>query len=255
MAKLRPKKHLGQHFLHDPNTARRIVASLHAQPPQPVVEIGPGEGVLTQLLLERYPSLTVVEVDPDAVAHLSQRFQASDLHIIHEDVLRWRPDQTLAEPAAIIGNLPYNISSPIFFLLLSHRDWMTEGVFMIQKEVAERMAAKPGNKIYGVLSVLLQAYFHISYEFSVPPTVFRPPPKVMSGVIRMVPLATEHPIKYASLQKVVKAAFGQRRKTLRNALKPLSFQPFPEQTDWWSKRAEQLSVEEFIYLTQQLSQE
>lgn len=249
MAKLRPKKHLGQHFLHDPNTARRIVSSLRATPDQAVVEIGPGEGVLTALLLDRFPTLTVVEVDPDAVAFLQQRFPADQLHIIHEDVLKWNPTDSLPEPAALIGNLPYNISSPIFFLLLAHRKMLREGVFMIQKEVAERMASAPGSKTYGVLSVLMQAYFQVDYAFSVPPTVFRPPPKVMSGVIRMVPLEVEPAVPFEAIRKVVKTAFGQRRKTLRNALKSLSFEEFPEKPEWWSKRAEQLSVAEFIHLT------
>ncbi|MCI4670953.1 MAG: 16S rRNA (adenine(1518)-N(6)/adenine(1519)-N(6))-dimethyltransferase RsmA [Bacteroidia bacterium] len=253
MDKLKPKKFWGQHFLKDLNVARRIAEALEAEPPQPVVEIGPGEGVMTQFLLEKHPKISVVEVDPEAVAFLTRRFGLDKLSIHHLDVLKWKPSGD--QPLSIIGNLPYNISSPIFFLLLEHRTLVKEGVFMIQKEVAERMSAKEGNKIYGVLSVLLQAYFDISYEFTVPPTVFRPPPKVNSGVIRMVPKAEEPSVSFQNLRKVVKQAFGQRRKTLRNALKGIEFEEFPEWEDWKSLRAERLSVKDFIYLTSMLKQE
>lgn len=250
MDKLKPKKYWGQHFLKDLNVARRISETLEAVPPQPVVEIGPGEGVMTQFLLEKHPKISVVEVDPEAVDFLTDRFGLDKLTIHHLDVLKWKPSGD--EPLAIIGNLPYNISSPIFFLLLEYRYLVREGVFMIQKEVAQRISAKEGSKTYGVLSVLLQAYFDIKYHFTVPPTVFRPPPKVDSGVIRMQPLGEEPPVSFDALRRVVKQAFGQRRKTLRNALKGLEFEEFPEWEGWKGLRAEALSVKDFIHLTTKL---
>jgi len=250
--KLKPKKYWGQHFLKDLEVARRIAETLQAQPPTPVVEIGPGEGVMTQFLLEKHPHLAVVEVDPQAVDLLTNKFGLEKLTIHHLDVLKWKPSGE--EKQAIIGNLPYNISSPIFFLLLEHREKIKEGVFMLQKEVAERVAAAPGSKTFGVLSVLLQAYFKVDYEFTVPPTVFRPPPKVDSGVIRMLPLEEEPPVSFKQLRRVVKQAFGQRRKTLRNALKGLDFEEFPEWEEWKGLRAERLAVKDFIYLTGKLKE-
>lgn len=250
--RLKPKKHLGQHFLYDPLLAHRIVATLQAPAPTPVVEIGPGEGVLTHHLVARYPDLTLIEVDPDAVAHLQRHLPSPAPRLLQTDVLRWDPPSTLTAPAAFIGNLPYNISSPIFFLLLAHREWVREGVFMIQKEVAERICAPPGSKTYGILSVLLQAYFEVEYAFSVPPEAFRPPPKVMSGVIRLLPRPDPPAVSFAALRQVVKAAFQQRRKTLRNALKGVPLRDFPAWAEWGGRRAEQLSVAEFVVLAQQL---
>ncbi|MEO0895143.1 MAG: 16S rRNA (adenine(1518)-N(6)/adenine(1519)-N(6))-dimethyltransferase RsmA [Bacteroidota bacterium] len=250
MHNLKPKKFWGQHFLTDLNIAKKIADCVQVEPPHKVVEIGPGEGVMTQFLLEKHPHISVVEVDPAAVDLLTERFGLDKLTIHHVDVLKWKPSGE--EPLSIVGNLPYNISSPIFFLLLEHRHIITEGVFMIQKEVAERIAAPSGNKTYGVLSVLLQAFFKVEYEFSVPPTVFRPPPKVMSGVIRMTPLEEEPDVTFKDLRRVVKQAFGQRRKTLRNALKGLEFEEFEEWEDWKTLRAEALTVKQFIYLTSKL---
>lgn len=250
MDKLKPKKHLGQHFLHDEQAAQRIVDSLAALPEERVVEIGPGEGVLTRMLSPRYPQFMAVEVDAEAVGYLTQHLDPAP-RIVHRDVLKWTPSDSLDGPAHFIGNLPYNISSPFFFLLLEQLDWVKTGVFMIQKEVAQRICAGPGSKTYGVLSVLLGAYFEREYLFSVAPGSFRPPPKVMSGVIRLQKRAELPDVSFAALRQVVKAAFGQRRKTLRNALKSLSFSPAPPEA-WLSLRAEQLDTEAFISLANSL---
>jgi 16S rRNA (adenine1518-N6/adenine1519-N6)-dimethyltransferase len=252
MHKLKPKKHLGQHFLHDQEVAGRIVAALQANPDEMVVEIGPGEGVLTQRLVPRFPQLLAVEVDAEAVGYLQQHLDPKP-RILHRDVLQFRPAEELDRPAHFIGNLPYNISSPFFFLLLDHVPWVETGVFMIQKEVAERICAGPGSKTYGVLSVLLGVYFEREYLFSVSPGAFRPPPKVMSGVIRLRRKPTPPEVSFSALKQVVKAAFGQRRKTLRNAIKSLSFsEPVPEA--WLGQRAEQLDLSAFVYMAQQLNQ-
>ncbi len=214
-----------------------------------MVEIGPGQGVLTDLLWPRYPNLQLVEVDPEAVAWLSQHYGEKGPKIVHQDILKWDPTAHLEPNAAFIGNLPYNISSPIFFALLDHLEYIEEGVFMIQKEVAQRICANEGSKTYGILSVLLGAYFERSYEFTVPPHVFRPPPKVQSGVIRLVRKSTLPEVPFPKLKRLVKAAFNQRRKTLRNALKGVEMQAFPEQETILKLRAEQLPIEKFIELT------
>lgn len=250
MHKLKPKKHLGQHFLHDQGAAERIVSALPAEATEPVVEIGPGEGVLTQQLVQAYSNFLAVEVDAEAVAYL-QRELAPAPRVIHRDVLRWNPGEELDRPTHFIGNLPYNISSPFFFLLLEHAALVETGVFMIQKEVAERICAGPGSKTYGVLSVLLGVYFEREYLFSVPPGAFRPPPKVMSGVIRLRRKPAPPEVDLAALKRVVKAAFGQRRKTLRNALKGLTFRPAPPD-GWLSQRAEQLPLSAFVQLATDL---
>ncbi|MEO1450034.1 MAG: 16S rRNA (adenine(1518)-N(6)/adenine(1519)-N(6))-dimethyltransferase RsmA [Bacteroidota bacterium] len=247
MAKLRPKKHLGQHFLRDQRAAARIVEALSVPPETPVAEIGPGEGVLTHRLRERYPALQVVEIDPDAVTALKRDF-ADRLTIVHQDVLTWDMSQGLRQNGALIGNLPYNISSPFFFHMLAHHLAVREGVFMIQKEVAKRICADPGSKIYGLLSVLIGAYYERQYLFDVPPGAFRPPPKVMSGVIRLERKAVLPKIDFDVLRKLTKAAFGQRRKTLRNALKAIPLDDHPDWTDIAPQRAEQLPVETFLDL-------
>ncbi|MEL6672954.1 MAG: 16S rRNA (adenine(1518)-N(6)/adenine(1519)-N(6))-dimethyltransferase RsmA [Bacteroidota bacterium] len=252
MDKLKPKKYWGQHFLRDGRTAEKIVQSLTAPAGAQVVEIGPGQGVLTELLLPAYPDLMVVEVDPEAVAYLKANLSAEKLQIVHQDVLQWKPAQHLKAPAYFIGNLPYNISSPFFFLLLENLEWVKEGVFMIQKEVAKRICADPHSKVYGILSVLIGAYFERQYAFTVPPGVFRPPPKVDSGVIRLVPKTSLPDLPFDTLKRVVKTAFGQRRKTLRNALKSLEFEDFPEKEAWFQKRAENLEIQEFIHLASHL---
>lgn len=248
MDNLKPKKHLGQHFLRDPFIAERIANSLRASPEQQVVEIGPGQGVLTDLLWPKYPQLQLVEVDPDAVAWLNQHYGENGPKIVHQDILKWEPKAHLEPNAAFIGNLPYNISSPLFFSLLENLEYIQEGVFMIQKEVAQRICANEGSKTYGILSVLLGAYFERNFEFSVPPHVFRPPPKVQSGVIRLVRKTDLPTVPFVKLKRLVKTAFNQRRKTLRNALKSVEMMPFPDQEVILKLRAEQLPVEKFVEL-------
>lgn len=247
-----PKKHLGQHFLTDRNIAQKIVGLLTATPEQTVVEIGPGRGILTQYLLPRYPNLRIVEIDDEAVAFIRTEFEAHTPNIIHVDFLKWNIADSVPLNSCFIGNLPYNISSPIFFSFLENREYVQEVSCMIQKEVAERIAAPPGSKTYGILSVLLGYYFDIKYEFSVAPTVFTPPPKVMSAVITLrrkdVPAGE---VRYERLKHVVKMGFGQRRKTLRNALKGIDLPDFPELEHLLTLRAEQLSVADFVKLSQE----
>lgn len=251
MAKLRPKKHLGQHFLRDQQAAARIVAALRVSAPTPVVEIGPGEGVLTHRLLEHYPALQVVEVDTDAVRSLRTDF-GDRLTILHQDILTWDMTTGLAGDGALIGNLPYNISSPFFFHLLHHHLSVVEGVFMIQKEVAQRICAGPGSKTFGLLSVLLGAYYDREYLFDVPPEAFRPPPKVVSGVIRLTRKAVLPEITFDTLRKLTKAAFGQRRKTLRNALKGYDLSAYAAWPTLATQRAEQIEIADFLAITRYL---
>ena len=258
MNTVRPKKHLGQHFLAAPNIARDIVDALQLPDGvKEVLEIGPGMGVLTQYLLQNPAYQTsVVEIDTESVAYLKVHYPALAGRIYATDFLK----QSLAtmfpnQPLAIIGNFPYNISSQIFFAVLSNRQQVREVVGMIQKEVAQRLAEPPGSKTYGILSVLLQAFYTIEYLFTVPPHVFVPPPKVESAVVR---LTRNHTLQLDCDEKlffrVVKQAFQTRRKTLRNALKPFGM-PAEATTDpVFEKRAEQLGVAEFVGLTQRVAQ-
>ena len=240
---------MGQHFLKDLNIAQRIVNGLsgHGNYAR-VLEIGPGMGVLTQFLLGKSNYEThVIEIDAESVAYLKVHYPSLSPRIIEGDFLKFSPGEFFTEPFAIIGNFPYNISSQIFFRALQIRDQIPEIVCMLQKEVAQRIASPPGNKDYGILSVLLQAFYDIDYLVSVPPGAFDPPPKVQSGVIRLrrngtTALACEEKLFF----RVVKTAFNQRRKTLRNALKPVG--DFPDHP-LLTKRAEQLSVAEFVELT------
>ena len=250
---VRPKKHLGQHFLADPNIARRIVESLRLpEGVGEVLEIGPGMGVLTQYLLEHQAYQTsVVEIDPESVAYLTAHYPALAPRIYATDFLRQDLGTMFpGQPLAIIGNFPYNISTQIFFQVLASRQQVREVVGMLQKEVAERLAEPPGSKTYGILSVLLQAYYDIEYLFTVPPHVFVPPPKVESAVVR---LTRNHTAQLACDEKlffrVVKQAFSTRRKTLRNALKPLGLATETMAADIFDKRAEQLGVADFVRLT------
>ncbi|MBE9464360.1 16S rRNA (adenine(1518)-N(6)/adenine(1519)-N(6))-dimethyltransferase RsmA [Dyadobacter subterraneus] len=248
-SKVRAKKHLGQHFLKDMNIANKIVDGLSGHGGySKVLEIGPGMGVLTQFLLQKSAYSTyVIEIDTESVAYLKKHYEELTPRIIEGDFLKYDTSEVFPEPFAIIGNFPYNISSQIFFKVLQNPDQVTEVVCMLQKEVAQRIASPPGNKDYGILSVLLQAFYDITYLVSVPPGAFDPPPKVQSGVIRLARNATK---SLACDQKlffrVVKTAFNQRRKTLRNALKPIG--EMPEHL-LLTKRAEQLSVADFVELT------
>ena len=255
---VRPKKHLGQHFLADPNIARNIVGALQLPDGvRQVLEIGPGMGVLTQYLLQNPAYQTsVVEIDPESVAYLKVHYPALADRIYATDFLK----QSLAtmfpeQPLAIIGNFPYNISSQIFFAVLNNRQQVREVVGMIQKEVAQRLAEPPGSKTYGILSVLLQAFYKIEYLFTVPPHVFVPPPKVESAVVRLTRNDTlQLDCDEKLFFRVVKQAFQTRRKTLRNALKPFGM-PAEATTDAiFDKRAEQLGVAEFVGLTRRVAQ-
>lgn len=248
MNRVKPKKHLGQHFLTDLNIAKKIVESLDISTPMPVLEIGPGMGVLTQFLVKRPEcNTTVVELDQESVVYLENLYP--ELPIIPGDFLKLNLNSHFQEPFALIGNFPYNISSQIFFRLLENRNLIPLCVGMIQKEVAERIAAKPGNKTYGILSVLLQAWYDIEYLFTVHENVFNPPPKVKSAVIRLKRNKVQQlPCDEALFFRIVKMGFNQRRKTLRNSLKAILPENQEPLAEFLPKRPEQLSVEEFIQL-------
>lgn len=241
--------------MKDKNIAFRIVDSLVlAKGVNHVVEIGPGTGVLTQSLVSNPDiDLKVVEIDRESVAYLSEHYPTLKDRIISADFLELAIPKEFSDNLIIIGNFPYNISSQIFFKILDHRDQVTQVVCMIQKEVADRIAEKEGSKTYGILSVLLQTYYDIEYLFKVPPGVFFPPPKVMSAVIRLIRnQRNKLECDEALYRKVVKQAFQNRRKTLRNALKSLHLMPSIYKLDLMDKRAEQLSVEQFIFLTKEI---
>jgi len=242
------KKSLGQHFLKDENICRNIVRDLQKYPFSRLLEVGPGGGALTRYLLE-LPDVDfrAVELDAEKVEYLTRTFPAIQGKLIHKSVLDL--ESPFSEPFTVVGNFPYNISSQILFKILEWRSEVQQVVGMFQKEVAQRVVAKHGNKTYGILSVLVQAYFTVEYLFDVPPQAFNPPPKVMSGVIRLIP--REKPVEVSSDKaffQLVKTAFNQRRKMLRNGLKGL-FTPEELADPVFSKRAEQLSIDELAALT------
>jgi 16S rRNA (adenine1518-N6/adenine1519-N6)-dimethyltransferase len=247
---IRPKKALGQHFLTDNNIAEKIVSAIPAEP-KTLVEIGPGTGMLSKLILEcdQYDPL-FIETDRDAIEYLEFTYPAIKGKLIHADILKADLKNIIHDRYQIVGNLPYNISSQIFFRMLEDRQRVQSAVVMIQKEVAERISTGPGSKTYGILSVLLQTWFNIEYLFTVSENVFYPPPKVKSAVIRLtrndtVDIGCDPDFYF----KVVKAGFNQRRKTLRNALKPvLGNTDVSTLEEVLSKRAEQLSVAQFVDL-------
>lgn len=247
---VRAKKSLGQHFLKDQNIARKIVASLTASGVGQVIEVGPGMGVLTKFLLERTEFETLpVEVDQESVAYLEAEYPALKGKIVFGDFLEMDLDAVAKGNIAVIGNFPYNISSQIFFKVLENRHRVNEVVCMIQKEVAQRIASPPGNKEYGILSVLLQAYYQIDYLFTVHEHVFAPPPKVKSGVIRLTRNSvTDIGCNQDLFLKVVKTGFNQRRKVLSNSLKSLLPSQVPGH-ELFTRRPEQLSVAQFVELT------
>ncbi len=251
---LAPRKRLGQHFLRDKNIIRKIADALEAPETAPVVEIGPGTGALTEELLRRYPSLTAIEVDDRLVALLRERFPA--LNVRHQDVreVDWH---TLQEEAGgrlyVIGNLPYYITSPILFDLFDASDAIERAVFMMQAEVAERLVASPGGKTYGILSVITQALAEPRLLFRVSPRVFYPVPEVWSAVVRLDMHREPLDVPLTEFKRVVRTAFNQRRKTLRNSLKPLLRErgkTLPESLA--SQRAEALSPETYLQLTRYL---
>ncbi len=251
MSSVRAKKHLGQHFLKDQNIARKISESFTGDVPKTVLEIGPGMGVLTRFLLDdKTVTIFVVEIDSESVNYLKDNFPQLEPNIIEGDFLKLKLSDYFTEPIAVIGNFPYNISSQILFKLIDNRNLVPQLVGMFQKEVAERVASKPGSKTYGILSVLLQTYYTIEYLFTVNENVFDPPPKVKSGVIRLVRNNVEKlPCDEKLYFNVIKTSFNQRRKTLSNSLKSILASLKPEE-EIFRKRPEQLSVSEFIQLTQ-----
>ncbi len=245
------KKSLGQHFLRDENICKKIVEVLQQQPFQQLVEVGPGGGALTKFLLNiKGIDFKAVEIDDEKVAYLKRIYPALADKIIHQSILDIQPPFEAA--FTIVGNFPYNISTEIVFKVLDWKDQVECMVGMFQKEVAQRLAAKPGSKVYGVTSVLVQAFYSVEYLFDVPPEAFEPPPKVVSGVIKMRPRTDANPTPPMRSERdfklLVKTAFNQRRKQLRNGLKPL-FTPDVLSDELFTKRAEQLSVEDFAALT------
>ena len=251
MTEVRAKKFLGQHFLTDEKIAERIVESLSTDTPH-VLEIGPGMGVLTKYLIKKEElDFHVVEIDRESVAYLHDHYPTLD--VIEGDFLQYNLTSLFQDTFSIIGNFPYNISSQILFKVFDNRDKVTEVVGMFQKEVAERVAAGPGSKTYGILSVLLSAFYNIEYLFTVNENVFNPPPKVKSAVIRL----RRNDIKSLECDEklfiqVVKAGFNQRRKTLRNALRQLNMPLDNVGEEMLAKRAEQLSVAQFIEITKNI---
>jgi 16S rRNA (adenine1518-N6/adenine1519-N6)-dimethyltransferase len=256
MEQVRAKKSLGQHFLKDLNIARKIAQGVEPGNFAKVLEIGPGMGVLTQFLLERDEFETwAVEIDTESVEYLNSHYPQLESRLLSGDFLKLPPDAYPEGNFAIAGNFPYNISSPIFFKVLEHRNRIPQVVCMLQKEVAVRLAASHGSKDYGILSVLLQTFYDIEYLFTVNENVFVPPPKVKSGVIRLKRNSRESlPCDEKFFFTVVKTAFNQRRKTLHNNLKPLGI-PFPEDHPFAGLRVEQLTVADFIQLTTDLENE
>ena len=250
MQKVKPKKFLGQHFLTDLSVAERIADTLKDYVGTPVLEVGPGMGVLTQYLIAKGHDLKVVELDRESVDYLHANFPELEGKVIGEDFLQLDLASMYDGQFCIIGNYPYNISSQIFFKVLDYRDQVVCCSGMLQKEVAERIAAGPGSKTYGILSVLLQAWYDIEYLFTVSEHVFNPPPMVKSGVIRLVRNnVRELGCDESMFKTIVKLSFGQRRKTLRNSLRSFAKNPEVLTDEIFNKRPEQLSVAEFIRLT------
>ncbi|MGM9707456.1 MAG: 16S rRNA (adenine(1518)-N(6)/adenine(1519)-N(6))-dimethyltransferase RsmA [Prevotella sp.] len=261
MKQVRPKKNLGQHFLIDLNIAKRIADTVDACPDLPVLEVGPGMGVLTQFLMPKNRPLKVVEIDKESVAYLHEHFPALSDRIVGDDFLRM--DLTTlfdGHEFVLTGNYPYDISSQIFFKMIDNRDLIPCCTGMIQREVALRMASEPGNKAYGILSVLTQAWYDVEYLFTVDENVFNPPPKVKSAVIRMTRNQTrELGCDEKLFKRVVKTVFNQRRKMLRVSLRQIfggkssddAFFQHPLMT----RRPEQLSIAQFVELTNLVGQE
>ncbi len=261
---VKAKKHLGQHFLTDESIAKNIADALTGTNYDNILEIGPGMGVLTKYLLEKKPKITVLELDRESVSYLKNTFWLEHIKldtskdkftILEGDFLRQNIEEIFdKKQVAIIGNFPYNISTQIVFKAIEHREFVPEFAGMFQKEVAMRIAEKEGSKVYGILSVLTQAFFDVEYLFTVPPTVFNPPPKVDSGVIRLIRKENYTlPVDEKLFFRVVKTAFNQRRKMLRSSLKSFNLSDSLKEDPIFTKRPEQLSVEAFISLTQKLA--
>lgn len=254
MDKVRAKKHLGQHFLKDENIAKRIADSLLGE--VSVLEIGPGMGVLTKYLnsSDTVKALELVEIDSESVAYLNETYPELRQHIHGGDFLKMDLNAIFPQPYAIIGNFPYNISSQILFKILDNRNKINQVVGMFQKEVAERVVASSGSKTYGILSVLLSAYYTGEYLFTVDENVFSPPPKVKSAVIRLMRNSTTRlDCDEQLFVRLVKTAFNQRRKMLRSSLKPLNLSLANIEEPLLTKRAEQLTLEDFIHITKSIN--
>lgn len=254
MKPVRAKKHLGQHFLHDENIAEKIGNTLTLKGYSHVLEIGPGMGVLTKYLIKKPVEVVAMDLDSESIAYLNKKYPNSNLTILKADFLKFDLSTIFNDaPFAITGNFPYNISSQIVFKALEYRDKIPEFTGMFQKEVAQRICEKEGSKTYGILSVLVQAFYDAEYLFTVKPGVFNPPPKVDSGVLRLTrkenyQLNCNEDLFF----KIVKTGFQQRRKTLRNSLKNFSLPQKLKEDAIFAQRPEQLSVQEFIALTQKL---
>ncbi len=250
MQKVKPKKALGQHFLTDLGVAQRIAATIDGYKAIPALEVGPGMGVLTRFLIENGHDVTVVEIDTESVSWLKENIPALNGRIVQADFLKLDLDRLMEQRQfTVIGNYPYNISSQIFFHILDYKDLIPCCAGMLQREVAERLAAPPGTKARGILSVLLQAWYDVDYLFTVSENVFNPPPKVKSGVIKLVRNQRSDlgcdPVLF---KKIIKATFGQRRKTIRNSIRSV-IPDFPASHPLAAMRPEQLSVDQFIDLT------
>lgn len=252
MGLVKPKKFLGQHFLKDLSIAQDIADTVDACPDLPILEVGPGMGVLTQFLMQKGRPVKVVELDFESVAFLRENFPALEGNIIEDDFLQLNLERVFdGKPFVLTGNYPYNISSQIFFKMLDNKDLIPCCTGMIQKEVAERIAAGPGSKTYGILSILIQAWYKVEYLFTVNEHVFNPPPKVKSAVIRMTRNeTTDLGCNERLFKLIVKTTFNQRRKTLRNSISSILERENPLSADpIFNKRPEQLSVQDFIELT------
>jgi len=251
---VKPKKHLGQHFLKDLNIAQRIAELVSGSGYDYVLEIGPGTGVLTQYLIDKPWQLTALDLDQESIDYLNHHYGQNKVRVRYGDVLKTDYTELFGQsPFAVVGNFPYNISSQIVFKTIEWRHQIPEFCGMFQKEVAQRICAGPGSKTYGILSVLTKAYYQAEYQFTVPPGVFNPPPKVDSGVLRL----TRHeqhvlPCDEILFAKVVKISFQQRRKTLRNSLKIFNISQKLKEDSIFAQRPEQLSVADFITLTQKM---
>ncbi|MBT0607841.1 16S rRNA (adenine(1518)-N(6)/adenine(1519)-N(6))-dimethyltransferase RsmA [Aequorivita echinoideorum] len=254
MKEVRAKKHLGQHFLKDENIAEKIGDTLTLQGYKNVLEIGPGMGVLTKYLIQKNVEVVAMDLDTESIAYLEKNYLNTNLKILEADFLKYDLSQLFgAEQFAITGNFPYNISTQIVFKMLEWKAQIPEFTGMFQKEVAQRICEKEGSKTYGILSVLAQAFYDAEYLFTVPPSVFNPPPKVDSGVLRLKRKENfTLPCDEKMLFKVVKTAFQQRRKTLRNSLKSFNLSEKIKEDTIFGQRPEQLSVSQFIALTQKL---
>lgn len=258
MKQVKPKKFLGQHFLKDLSIAKAIADTVDKCPSLPILEVGPGMGVLTQFLITKERTVNVVEIDFESVAYLRAHYPELEDHIIEDDFLKMHLDHLFdGNPFVLTGNYPYNISSQIFFKMLDNKEHIPYCSGMIQKEVGERLAAHPGSKAYGILSILVQLWYDVEYLFTVNENVFSPPPKVKSAVVLMRRNSrTSLPCDEALFKKIVKGTFNQRRKKLRNSIQQIVGKESPLLANpILDKRPEQLSIEEFIELTQQVERE